>query len=332
MLQNFRFSSWRRTFACALVGLSSLLGVTNSIASDFPSRPIKIVVAFGPGGMNDLTARELARRVQSKLGQPVVIENKPGAGQIAAMQAVAGSPADGYTLLFGSVTGFSLTPHLFKNIPVNPSKFIPVVPISVTPTVLVTMPDFPANSLTDLVKYAKGRSTGLNYASTGVGASAHIAMAVYAKATGINANHIPYKGDITALTAVRSREVDVAALSLFAALPRIKSGELKAIGIFQDLPARSLPKVQIPSQAGVPDASIPSWIGLFAPPNTPTDVVHKLETATRAVISLPEFQQFLTERGSEPLDMDNKGFSEYISRISTRAGKAIRNLNLQPNE
>ncbi|QQX86630.1 tripartite tricarboxylate transporter substrate binding protein [Cupriavidus necator] len=332
MFQHSRYQ-WRRRHAlCALLSLPALLGAKISTAAEFPTRPIKIIVGFGPGGLSDLMARELAKGMQAKLGQSVIIENKPSAGQIVSMQAVASAPADGYTLLLGSITGLSLTPHLFKNLPVDPSKFVPIAPLTVTPNVLVALPDFGANSLTDLASHAKTKGHSVTYGSLGIGTSAHIAMAVYAKRTGVDAKHIPYRGDPTALMALKSREVDLAVITMFAALPRIKSGEIKALGIFQASPSRSLPSIQNVAQAGVLDAGLPSWSGLFAPPNTPAEVVRKLETATRSVTASSGFQDFLISRGSDPIDMDNKRFADLISRTSSQAGGAIRSLNLQPSD
>jgi tripartite-type tricarboxylate transporter receptor subunit TctC len=325
----------RRHVLCALsvmLGAAGLFSSTATRAADYPNKPIKIVVAFGPGGLSDLTTRELGRLMQAKLGTAVIIDNKPGAGQVVGMQSVFTAPPDGYTLILGSATGFSLTPNLFKNLTIDPSKFVPIAPVSMASTVVVALPDYPANNLTEFAKHAKAQKNPPIYASIGVGTTPHIAMEIFKKGAKMDATHVPYRGDAPALLALLSHEVDVAVITMFSAQPRIKAGEIKGLGVFQTTPAKTTPNIQTSAQAGVPDADLPGWIGLFAPPGTPKDIVQKLEVVTREVVASQGFQDFVTSRGSEPLQVDNKQFVTLISKMSTRAGSVIRALDLKPDE
>jgi putative tricarboxylic transport membrane protein len=301
-----------------------------AVASDFPQKPIKIVVGFAPGGGTDTLTRELARRMGAKLGQTVVVDNKPGGGQVLAMQTAMGSPPDGYTLVIGSPGAFSVSPHLYKNLQYDSRKFVTVAPISAQAIVLAALPDFPASSFTELIKLAKSQKTGLNYGSFGVGTSAHLGMEMLKKSSGLEAMHIAYRGDPPALMALKSKEVHVAGLTMFSALARIKSGEIKALGVFQAKPDRNLPQVQTTSQAGFPDVDLPSWLGLFAPPNTPKEIVDKLEAAAREAVASREFQAYALNSGSEPLSMSNKDFRAMIDQQSARLGTIIKAINLQP--
>jgi len=324
-----------RAEAIAIAAIAFLpLAVAPAKAADYPQRPIKIVIAFGPGGATDLTARELARQLQSKLGQPVVIENKPSAGSIVAMQAVATAAPDGYTLIIGTPAGFSVTPYLFKTVPYNARDFVPIAPISAMPNVVVAKPDYPVSSLSELVKRAKGKSASasVTYGSFGTGTTSHLAMEMFRSATGVEAMHVPYKGDAPALIAIKSKEVEVAVITMFTAQSRIATGELKGLGVLQARPSRVMPSLQTAAQAGAAEVDLPSWLALFAPPKTPKAITDKLEVAVRSVLNTPEFQDFLLKHGSEPLTGSNKEFLAMIDKQSALLSAKIRELKLVGEE
>ncbi|MDM0087964.1 MULTISPECIES: tripartite tricarboxylate transporter substrate binding protein [unclassified Variovorax] len=323
---------FRRACIVALSLLATLLEPSAVYAADYPSRPIKIIVAMGPGGLSDLTTRQLARMLEAKLGQPVIVENKPSAGQVVGMQATANAAPDGYTLLLGSTTGLAITPKLFNNVTIDPTKFVAVSPISTTPNVLVALPDFPANDFKELAANANARKDPITYGSIGVGTSPHLGMEIFRIGAKFEATHVPYKGDAPALLALKSREVDTAVITMFSAQPRIKSGELKALGVFQAQPFQNLPNIQTTTQAGVPEADVPGWVGLFASPGTPTSIIAKLEPVARQVIASAEFQAFLASHGSESVQLDNKSYVAMIARQSAQLGDIIKKLNLQSGQ
>lgn len=322
----------RRAHLAALLLLPALLAPVATYAADYPSRPLKIILPMGPGGLSDLTTRQLGRLLEAKLGQPVIVDYKPSAGAVVAMQATANAAPDGYTLLLGSTTGFAITPWLFNNVKFDPAKFVAVSPISTTPNVLVALPDFPANNFKELAALAKTREHPITYGSIGVGTSTHLGMEIFRIGAKFEATHVPYKGDAPALFAVKSREVDTAVITMFSAQARIKSGELKALGIFQARPFHNLPDIQTTTQAGVPEADLPGWVGLFAPPGTPTSIIAKLEPFAREVIASAEFQAFLASNGSESMQLDNKNYVAMIARQSAQLGAIIKKLKLQPDQ
>ncbi|GAP36729.1 tripartite tricarboxylate transporter substrate binding protein [Piscinibacter sakaiensis] len=322
------FSRARR----ALLPLAALCAWATTLplqAAEFPQRPVKIVVGFAPGGSTDSITRELARRLGRELGQTVIVDNKPGGGQVPAMQTAAGSGADGYTLVIGSPGGFSVSPHLYRKLPYDAREFVPIAAIATQANVLVARPDLPASNLRELMALAKTRKQGLNYGSFGSGTSAHLAMEMLKKQSGLDALHIAYKGDPPALLAIKGGEIDVAVITMFSAQPRIRSGELKGLAVLQARPDRNLPQLQTTAQAGYPDVDLPSWLGLFAPPGTPQPVVEKLEAATRKVLATPDFQAYVLTNGNEPLTLDNPAFLAMIQRQSAQLGQVIRDIKLQ---
>jgi tripartite-type tricarboxylate transporter receptor subunit TctC len=313
-----------------LTAMVTLSVSSSAIALDFPTRPIKLLVPFGPGGITDVVARQLARGLGEKLGQPVVVENRPSAGHVVSMQAVARAEPDGYTLMIGSNTGFSVTPHLYKNISFNTKDFKLIAPVISSPPVLLARPDFPANSLSEFIKLAKSKPGGITYASYGMSSSAHLAMEILQKDLGISLVHVPYKGDASATTALLAKEVDVAINSMFSGQSRVRSGELKALAVFQSERFSPLASVQTPSDVGSKKAALPIWLALFAPAATPKDIVDKLEKASRAIISHSEFKEFVRGRGSDPIEVDNSKFMQIIQDESNSVGAIVNSMGLKP--
>jgi len=318
----------RSILAAALV--AATVAVPAARAADYPSRPIRMLVPFGPGGITDLIARQLAKGMGDKLGQSVLVENKPSAGHIVAMQATAQAQPDGYTIMLGSNTGITVAPHMYRNLGFDIGSLQLVAPVNTAPTVLVARPDFPANNLADLVRIAKTKAGGVNYASFGVGSSAHLGMEIIKKDLGLEATHVPYKGDAPVYTAVVGREVDVGFMTLFSAQSRLKSGELKALATLQAERIPAWPAIQSTVEAGAKNSDIPVWIAIFAPPGTPRDVAKKLEDTIRGVIATPEFAEFLQARGAEPLTLSNAQMTQFIQAQSAKLGPIIQTIALKP--
>ena len=314
--------------ACAAVLAAAVMSAAQ--AANFPLRPVRIVVGFAPGGSTDGVTREFARRLEAEIGQPAIVDNKPGAGQVVALQTVQNAAPDGYTLLMGTTSSFAVSPHLYKSLHADALKFVPVAPVASQANVLVAHPDFRIASINELLNAAKARKAPLNYGTYGAGTGAHLAMEMLKAQAGIQATHIGYRGDAPALMALKSKEVDIAVITMFSAMSRIQSGELLGIGVFQAKPDRSLPQLQTTEQAGYPEVDVPSWIGLFAPLGTPKAVTDKLEAAARAVVATPDFQSFVLARGNEPMSMSNAEFSRLIELQSRRLGQVIRSIKLQP--
>lgn len=319
-------------FAGLLCAASAVLSTAHAQAANFPVKPIRIVVPFGPGGITDIIARQVAKGMGERLAQQVVIENKPSAGHIVAMQTVSQAQPDGYTILLGSNTGFTVAPHMYKNLGFDINGLQIIAPINTAPTVLVARPDFAASTLGDLVKMAKAKPGAMNYGSFGVGSSAHLGMEIFKKDTGIEITHVPYKGDAPAFLALMGKEVDVAFITLFSAQSRIRNGEVKALGVLQADRVPAFPAIQTTVEAGSKNADIPVWIAFFAPPGTPRDIMKKLEDTTRAVVATPEFVEFLRGRGVEPWSISNTQLAQFIQTQSAKIGPIVQAIGLKPDQ
>jgi tripartite-type tricarboxylate transporter receptor subunit TctC len=319
----------RRTFCQAAAASALALALPAARASDFPSRPIRLVVGFAPGGPTDVIAREFARRFEREIGQPVIVDNKPGAAQSVAMSTTASSGADGYTLIMGSPSSHSVGPQLYK-VQYDPRQFVPIAPLTTQANLLVALPSFPASSFKELVEYAKTLKKPLNYGSLGAGSSVHLATEMFKKRSGLEAQHIAYRGEAPALLALKGQEIELGAITMFGALHRIRNGELKAIGVFQAKPDPNLPQAQTTAQAGYPEVDLPSWLGVFAPPKTPKEVADKLEAAARKVKTSADFAAYLATIGNSPLMLSNPAFVSMIQKQTQQLGEIIKALDLKP--
>jgi tripartite-type tricarboxylate transporter receptor subunit TctC len=313
----------------AIVCAGAALAVPLAGAADYPTKPIRLMVPFGPGGITDVIARQAAKAMGDKLGQPIVVENKPSAGHIVAMQTVAQSAPDGYTILLGSNTGFNVAPHMYKNLGFDIGSLQLIAPVNTAPTVLVARPEFAGNSLADLVRMGKAKQGGINYASFGVGSSAHLGMEIIKKDLGLEATHVPYKGDAGVYTALMGKEVDVGFMTLFSAQQRLRAGELKALATLQADRIPAFPAIQSTVEAGAKNSDLPVWIAFFAPAGTPRDVMKKLEDTLRSVVSSPEFGEFLRNRGAEPLTITNAQMTQFMTAQTAKIGPIVQAIGLK---
>jgi len=314
--------SRRTAMMAAMVALAGFHGVPAAAQEAFPSKPINLVIPYGPGTSVDIVARMYAQRLSSLLGQPVLVSNKPGAGTMIGTSAVAHAPSDGHTLLIGS-NALSIMPHLYKPDFDPLSAFVPVAPMYNTAIVLVAKPTFPANTLGELAALARKQPRRLSYSTWGVGGSAHMIGELYKDKAGISMLHVPYKGGGSeSAAAVVAGEVDVGFDTSFTALPRIRSGVLKALGVFSLERVQGMPDVETAAEAGYGDAALSGWIGVFAPARTPRPVVQKLTMASQEAMRDPVLVQRLLDLGSTPFTgsplvlMDTmRAESERVQRI-----------------
>lgn len=290
----------RRTAMIAALAALAGFHLPASAQDAFPSKPINLVVPYGSGTSVDLVARMYAQRLSSLLGQPVIVSNKAGAGTMIGSSAVAHAPPDGHTLLVGS-NAMSIMPHLYKP-DFDPLRaFVPVAPMYNTAIVLVAKPTFHANTLGELAALARKQPGKLSYSTWGVGGSAHLVGELFKDKAGISMLHIPYKGGgAESAAAVIAGDVDVGFDTSFTALPRIRSGMVKALGVFSAERVQGMADVQTAAEAGYGDASLYGWIGVFAPANTPQPVVQKLTLASQEAMRDPAVVQRLLDLGSKP--------------------------------
>lgn len=293
-------------------------------AQDWPQRPLKIVVPVAAGGASDRLARLLATGLARELGQPVVVDNRGGAGGTLGAAAVAKAPADGYTLLFTGAFN-TINPYLYAKLPYDyVNDFVHVAPMTQGPNVLVVRPDFPATTLAEFVAQAKAQPGRVDFASGGNGTSGHLAMEVFQRAAGIQLNHIAYKGAAPALQDVLGGTVRVMALNQDTALPHLKGGRLRALAVSSAQRNPALPEVPTFAEAGYPDMVITSWAGLDAPKGTPQAVIDRLAAASAKVARSPEVRQPLAADGWMPFDDTPAAFDAFVRQEAQRWGRVIQ--------
>lgn len=289
----------------------------------YPQRPISLIVSAAPGGTTDLAARMIADPLSKELGQPVVVENKPGAsGGIAAQQVLRSKP-DGYNLLL-QYSGYQVITPSIEKVTWDPVKdFTPIANVLSAPQVLVVKKDLPVNSLKELVQYAKDNPGKLNYASSGTGALQHVATEQLNQMAGIKTTHVPYKGTGPALTDLLAGVVDMTITTPPPLLPHIKSGALKALVVTSKDPLPSLPDVPTASAAGYPDLLVSSWFAMYGPKGLPEDVVNRLNTAIAKIMATPEYKKKAETLGATAEYMNAQQLGTYTGEELVRWKKVI---------
>ncbi len=306
-----------------------LLSVSNALAA-FPEKPVKLVVPFAPGGGTDSIARTLAVGMSQSLGQPVIVENKAGAGTIIGTDAVAKSSPDGHTLVV-STFAHAVNPSLITKLPYDTDKaFSPVVMIAKGPNVLVVRADSPVKSVKDLLEMAKAEPSKFSYASQGNGTSAHLAGEMFENIAQVKLMHIPYRGAGPAMTDLLGGQVNMMFATAAAVAPHIASGKLRAIAV--TTPERS------PALNGVPAIaetlkgySVESWYGLFAPAGTPADVIAKLNAAVKQATQSTEFKNKLEPEGLVVSTGTPQEYESYVKREEIRWRKIVKENNIKPD-
>jgi tripartite-type tricarboxylate transporter receptor subunit TctC len=292
-------------------------------APAFPQRAVKLIVPYGAGSSVDIVTRLYAQRFSTALGQPVIVENKPGGGTMIGSSTVAHAAADGYTLLVGS-NSLSIMPHLGKQ-DFDPLKdLLPVGPLFNTSIVLLAKPAFPANNLTELAALAKRQPGKLSYSTWGIGTSAHLVMELFRDQADIDILHVPYKGGgAESAGAVIAGNVDMGFDTTYTALPRVRSGQLKALGVFSPERVEGFDNVQTAGEAGYPESVLLGWVGVFAPKGTPAAVLQKLVAAGRDAAGDAAFGARLREMGSKPFAVTPEGMTDNLRSESERVQRIV---------
>jgi tripartite-type tricarboxylate transporter receptor subunit TctC len=322
-----RFRTWRGRVIAALAG--ALLVFSPAWAADYPSHPVKIYVGFAAGGATDLVARLLAERLSARLGQQVVVENRPGAGGIVATGLVAKAPPDGYSLILVSAS-HAINVSLQKSLPYDAvADFAPVATVAAITNVLVVNRDVPAKSVTEFIALAKAKPGTLYFSSAGVGSSAHLANELFKSMAGIDIRHVPYKGTADAVRDLITGRVQCTVDSVSALLPYIRSGELRVLGVADTKPSPLLPGVPTIADSGLPGYQVKAWTGLLAPARTPPDVVGKLNAEVNAVLKEPDMQKRLQEMGSHPVPGTPEDFANLLKSDIARFAAIIKSAGIE---
>mgnify|MGYP000098948852 FL=1 len=293
----------KRTLMRATAGALLLLAAPLSMAQAWPARPIRLVVPFPPGGLIDNMARLVGNRLAQELGQPVVIDNKPGAGGNVGAAEVARAPADGYTLLMAS-PALTISPAIYKNLPYQPSQLAPVALLGRVPNVLLVNPASGIGKVQDLVGRAKAKPGQLNYASNGNGTSLHLSAELFKRRSETFITHVPYRGAAAAITALLSGEVDMMFDNLPSAIGQIQAGKLRALAVTTAQRSSALPDVPTLAEAGMEGFNVSAWFGVAAPAGLPAPVATRLADALQKVVQQPEVAAAMQRQGADPAFMD----------------------------
>lgn len=320
-----------RAFAVAgLIAAPFLPGALGSAQADaWPAKPIKLVVPYPPGGAADAVARLYADKLSERLKQPVVVDNKPGAGTAIAAEFVAKAPADGYTLVMGAVATHAINPWLFANLPYDPVKdFAPVTIVASVPNVLVMNVEFAAKNkiekLSDLIEYAKKNPGKLNYGSGGNGSAGHLSGELLKARAGINVEHIPYQGAAPAQLALLSGQSDFMFDNLAASAPLIKDGKVKALAVTTAKRSSLLADVPTVEESGIKGFDLGTWFGVFTTGGTPAPVVAKLNKAYAEAMQQPDVKQRLLTMGSEAPPMTPEAFAEFVKNEKAKYQEIVK--------
>jgi tripartite-type tricarboxylate transporter receptor subunit TctC len=314
-----------------LLGVACLLAfnLNASAQTSFPTKPLKIVVPFGAGGVADLTARTVAQKLGENLGQSIVIENKPGAGGIVATDAVAKSTPDGYTLLLMS-NATAVSAGLFKTLPYDAEKDL--IPLSILGTfdiAIVVNNESKFTSLSDLLSFAKANPGKLNIGSVNVGSTQNLAAELFKSTAGIDAQVVPFNGTPAVMSALRGGQIDVGVEILAPVLPQIKGQALRALAVTGDKRAAALPQVPTAKESGVRNLYAASWNALAAPAKTPKDVVQKLNQEIQIALNHPDVRKKLLEMNVEPLPSSLQQAADLLSSETKRWGEVIQRAGIQ---
>jgi tripartite-type tricarboxylate transporter receptor subunit TctC len=289
----------------------ALVLAANAAAQSYPTRPVRIIVGFTPGGGVDINARLLAAKMSESLGQQVLVENKPGAGTNIAAEYVAKSTADGYTLFFNSAA-FAINLALYRQPPYALSDFAPVSVFSQSVNLLVVSAKLPVRTLQDLIALAKAQPKTLNYSSAGSGTTQHLAAELFKLRSGTDIVHIPYKGSAPALTALIAGEVQLSFSNTVAITPHVRSGRLRALAVAGAKRTDVLPDVPTMKEAGVEGVEVPLWFGLLAPAGTPRPVIQVLADGVAKAARSPDLRHKLIEQGADPVGNTPEAFARQL--------------------
>jgi len=309
--------------------LAFVLGASIAHGQGYPNRPIKVIVPWPPGQATDIAARMVALKLQESLGQPFVVDNRPGAGGSLGTAIAATSPADGYTLLAASSGPISIMPSLQK-VQYEPQKdFVLISLITRNPYALVVNPSFPANNAKEFIALVKASPDKYTFASSGTGATAHLLAELFNSMAGIKTRHIPYKGTAPAMTDVMNGQVDYMIETVAATVGHVRSGRLKALGVSTLKPAAAMPDVPTLAQAaGLPDYDAAAWIGYAAPAGTPREVIERLSAEIQKAVH-GELHEKLVNAGLDPADLPLGGLGAFMKREQERYAAVIKTANIK---
>ncbi|RYF18649.1 MAG: tripartite tricarboxylate transporter substrate binding protein [Comamonadaceae bacterium] len=318
----------RRGFTLALaagVAAGSFAALPAAAQANYPAKPITIVVPFAAGGTTDILARVIGEALKKELGQPVVIDNRAGAGGNIGGALAAKAAADGYTLFMGTVGTHAINASLYKKMPFDPIKdFAPLTRVAMVPNLLVAHPTRPYKTVQELVAYAKANPGKVTFGSSGNGSSIHLSGELFDSMAKVDMIHVPYKGSAPAVSDLIGGQIDIMFDNMPSAIQHVRSGRLKAIAVTTAKRSPELPNVPTIAEAGVPGYEATSWFGMFAPAATPAPIVTRLNTALVKVLSDADVKKKLAEQGAEPYAEKPEQFAEFIRKETAKWSQVVK--------
>jgi len=317
--------------ALTAVLLACVSTAAPACAQSFPNKPLKIVVGFPPGGGSDLMARIVAEKMSVILKQPVIVDNKPGAGSTIAATFVSRAAPDGYTMLFGQAANVGVAPAIMNTLTYDPLKdFAPITRLVSAPLVLVGPADLPAKDVKELIALAAAKPNALSYGSPGSGTVGHLAGAMFMNEAKLKAVHVPYKGQSLLITDMLGGRIAMYFSTIAVVKPYVESGKMRAFGVTSSKPSGAFPGVPAIGEAGLPDYAVENWYGLLAPAGTPAAVIDKLHQTVKQILLLPDVQQDLTKEGGEVGGESPAEFAKFLSIDIPRWKKIAVEAELAP--
>ncbi|HET9576452.1 MAG TPA: tripartite tricarboxylate transporter substrate binding protein [Usitatibacter sp.] len=315
----------RRNFLLALAAAGALAAALPSSAQTYPSKPIHFVVPYPAGGPLDTVARLLGSKVSESVRQPVIVENKPGAGGNIGADSVAKSAPDGYTILMGAVATHAINPTLYASIPYDAVRdFIPITQVASTPNVLVVNPAIPANNVREFIAYAKANPGKLNFGSGSTGSAGHLAGELFDTMAGVKMVHVPYKGAGPAMQDLIGGQIQLMFDNLASSLGQIKAGRVKPLAVTTAKRSALAPDLPTISESGLPGFDISTWFGIFVPAKTPQPIVDRLYAEFTRALALPEVREAMLKLGAEPVGNKPEEFAAYIRSEADKYAKLIK--------
>lgn len=309
---------------CATL-IASVWVVSAAAQSAYPSRPVRLVAPFAPGGVVDTVSRVVAQKLSESLGQPVIVDNKPGAGGNIGAEFVSKSAPDGYTLLMGSIGTHAINVSLYPNLPYDAVRdFLPVSLATTNTNLVVVNPSFPVASIAELIAYAKANPGKLNYGTAGAGSSQHLAGELFKTMAGIDLVHVPYKGAGPAIIDLLAGQIPLMFVDTSTSLPHVRAGRLRALAVTSAKRDPQLPNVPTVAESGLPGFEVNAWFGVFVPAGTPREIVNRLNADIVRGLAAPEVRERLLALGVEPVTSTPEQFAAFVKSEIAKWGRVVR--------
>jgi len=310
---------------CAFSALTLFTGTLGAQPAAYPTKPIRFVVPYPAGGPLDAVARLLGQKVAESTGQPVIVENKAGAGGNIGADAVAKAPPDGYTILMGAVATHAINPTLYSSIPYDPVRdFIPVTQVASTPNVLVVNPSVPANNVREFIAYAKAHPGKLNFGSGSTGSAGHLAGELFGAMAGVQMTHVPYKGAAPAMNDLIGGQIQLMFDNLASSLGQVRAGRVRALAVTTARRTALAPELPTIAESGLPGFDISTWFGIFVPARTPREIVERLHSEFTRALAMPEVRDKMLALGAEPVGNRADEFAAYIHAEAEKYARVIK--------